>query len=184
MPQSATSSLVLTEAIRVFRSQKDLAERAIAQVGDDDLHRPLDNHTNSIAIIMKHMAGNMISRWTDFLTSDGEKPDRNRDDEFVDRFATRDEVINHWNRGWQTLFDTLESLTSADLDKTVQIRGEPHSVIRAIDRQLSHYGYHVGQIVLIARILAGDGPWSTLTIARGKSAEYNQQAWGRPSTGI
>jgi hypothetical protein len=185
MPQSSdVATAVLAEAIKVFRSQKDLAERAIAQVRDDDLHRPLDGHTNSIAIIMKHMGGNMISRWTDFLASDGEKPDRRRDDEFIDRFASRDEVMNHWNRGWRTLFDTLDSLTSADLNKTVLIRGEPHSVIRAIDRQLSHYGYHVGQIVLIARILAGDGPWNTLTIARGKSAEYNERAWGKPSGGI
>jgi hypothetical protein len=175
---------IVQAAIKIFRSQKDLADRALAQVTDVNLHTALDANINSIAVIMQHMAGNMISRWTDFLTSDGEKPGRNRDDEFVDRFATRDEVTNYWNRGWQVLFDTMESLTPADIDRTVHIRGEPHSVMRAIDRQLSHYGYHVGQIVLIARILAGDGQWNTLTIQRGKSAEYNQRAWGKPSGGI
>ena len=156
-------SVVLAEARAVFRSQKDLADRAIAQVSDDHLHEALDPNTNSIAVIMKHMAGNMISRWTDFLTSDGEKPDRHRDEEFIDRPASRDDVIAHWERGWKRLFDTMESLTGDDLAKTVMIRGEKHSAIGAIDRQLSHYGYHVGQIVLIARILAREN-WTTLTI--------------------
>ncbi len=181
MPHSDTPFSL--EALAVFRSQKDLADRAIVQVRDDDLHRPLDANTNSLAIIMKHLAGNMISRWTDFLTSDGEKPDRNRDDEFVDRFASREELMIYWERGGKALLDTMETLTPADMNKSVLIRGESHSVMRAIDRQLSHYGYHVGQIVLIARILAGD-QWTTLTIARGKSAEYNQKAWGKPSAGI
>ena len=160
----------------VFRSQKDLADRAIAQVSDDNLHVALDSNTNSIAVIMKHLAGNMLSRWTDFLTSDGEKPDRNRDEEFVDRFTSRAEVIAFWERGWRALFDTLASLTPDDLCRTITIRGEPHSVIRAIDRQLSHYGYHVGQIVLIARILAGE-KWTTLTIPRGESQQYNRRVW-------
>jgi len=166
----------LAASIKVFRSQKDLADRALAQVSDTNLHLALDPNTNSIAVIMKHMAGNMISRWTDFLTTDGEKSDRHRDDEFVDRFASRAELIAYWERGWAVLFDTMESLTPDDLAKTVTVRGEPHSVILAINRQLSHYGYHVGQIVQIARIHAKDH-WTTLTIARGQSQQFNQQTW-------
>jgi hypothetical protein len=165
-------------AIKVFRSQKDLAERAIAQISDDHLHKSLDNHTNSIAVIMKHMAGNMISRWTDLLTSDGEKPDRHRDEEFIDRMNSRADVMAHWTRGWDVLFATMDSLTDADLDRTVHVRGEAHSVILAINRQLSHYGYHVGQIVQIARVFAGD-TWTVLTIPRGQSEQYNQREWKR-----
>ena len=172
------SSLFLPEARAVFRSQKDLADRAIAQVSDANLHVSLDPTTNSIAVIMKHMAGNMLSRWTDFLTSDGEKPGRDRDEEFIDRFTSRAEILAHWERGWAALFRTLESLTPEDLGKAITIRGEPPRVIRALDRQLSHYGYHVGQIVLIARVLAGES-WTTLTIPRGGSHQYNQRVWKR-----
>jgi hypothetical protein len=168
----------LADALIVFRSQKDLADRAIAQVSEDHLHRALDPNTNSIAVIMKHMAGNMISRWTDFLSTDGEKPDRNRDEEFIDRHASRHDVIAHWERGWKRLFDTMASLSDADLTKTITVRGEEMSALSAINRQLSHYGYHVGQIVLIARILAGDH-WTTLTIPRGQSEQYNREAWKR-----
>jgi diadenosine tetraphosphate (Ap4A) HIT family hydrolase len=174
--KAADGSFATAEVIKVFRSQKDLAERAIVQLSDDQLHLALDSNTNSIAVIMKHMAGNMISRWTDFLTTDGEKSDRNRDEEFIDRFDPPAQIMAHWERGWRTLFATLESLTPGDLDRTVTIRGEPHSVMLAISRQLSHYGYHVGQIVQIARILAGDR-WTTLTIPRGQSQQYNQRVW-------
>jgi hypothetical protein len=173
---TASLKLIIPEALAVFRSQKDLADRAIAQVSDENLHIALDPNTNSIAVIMKHVAGNMISRWTDFLTSDGEKPGRDRDEEFIDRFASRKEVLDFWERGWATLFSTMESLKHEDLERTVTIRGEPHSVIRAIYRQLSHYGYHVGQIVQVARIHAGER-WTTLTIPRGGSAEHNRRAW-------
>ena len=172
------SGMFLPEVLAVFRSQKDLADRAIAQISNANLHVALDANTNSIAVIMKHMAGNMLSRWTDFLTSDGEKPTRSRDEEFIDRFTSRAEVQEHWEHGWATLFKAIESLAPHDVAKTITIRGEPHSVIRAIDRQLSHYGYHVGQIVLIARILAGDN-WNTLTIPRGGSQQYNQRVWKR-----
>ncbi|HVP72281.1 MAG TPA: DUF1572 family protein [Phycisphaerales bacterium] len=172
------SGLFVPEVLAVFRSQKDLADRAIAQVSDANLHVALDANTNSIAVIMKHMAGNMLSRWTDFLTSDGEKPGRNRDEEFIDRFTSRTEVLAHWEQGWAALLNTLVSLAPNDLVETITIRGEPHSVIRALDRQLSHYGYHVGQIVLIARILAGEN-WTTLTIPRGGSHQYNQRVWKR-----
>jgi hypothetical protein len=169
---------VLSEFIAMFRKQKDLADRAIAQVSDENLRRALDENTNSIAVIMKHMAGNMVSRWTDFLTSDGEKPWRNRDGEFVDDFQSRDEISAYWERGWKTLFDTMISLVPDDLDKMVAIRGESQIALRAIVRQIDHYGYHIGQIVLIARVLAGD-KWSVLSIPRGGSAEYNRRTWGR-----
>jgi hypothetical protein len=127
---------------------------------------------------MKHVAGNLLSRWTDFLTSDGEKPWRNRDSEFVDSLTSRDELLTFWETGWQRLFDSLSVLTADDLGKIVPIRGEPHSVPLAIQRSLAHCGYHVGQIVLIARILAGD-EWDTLTIPRGASARFNDQMWGK-----
>ncbi len=168
---------LVQSAITCFRANKGWADRAIAQLPDDKLRVALDSNTNSIAVIMKHVAGNLLSRWTDFLTIDGEKPWRNRDDEFVDTFQTRDELMAHWESGWQRLFDTLASLTPEDLSKTVTIRGEPHSVPLAIQRSLAHCGYHVGQIMLIARILAGD-QWSTITIPRGGSAGFNQRVWG------
>lgn len=165
-------------AISAFRSNKGWADKAIAQLPDDKLHVALDPNTNSIAIIMKHVAGNLLSRWTDFLTTDGEKPWRNRDDEFVDTFKSRDELIAYWESGWQRLFDSLSALTPEDAAKTVIIRGEPHSVPLAIQRSLAHCGYHVGQIILIARILAGEH-WNTITIARGASAGFNQRVWGK-----
>src|SRR2546430_13182928 len=148
--------LVLEATLASFRANKGWADKAIGQLPDDKMHVALDPNTNSIAVIMKHVAGNLLSRWTDFLTTDGEKPSRNRDDEFVDSFGTRAELIDHWESGWQRLFATLESLEPADLGRTVLIRGEPLSVPLAIQRSLAHCGYHVGQIILIARILAGD----------------------------
>jgi hypothetical protein len=164
-------------ALAAFRSNKGWADQAIAQLSDDKLHVALDPNTNCIALIMKHLAGNLRSRWTDFLTTDGEKPWRNRDDEFVDTFATRDALIADWESGWQRLFDSLADLTPDDLGKTVTIRGEPHSVPLALQRSLAHAAYHVGQIMLIARILAGN-QWTTITIPRGASANFNTQVWG------
>src|SRR4051812_16396371 len=169
---------VIDGALSSFRANKGWADKAIGQLADDKLHVALDPNTNCIAVIMKHVGGNLLSRWTDFLTTDGEKPWRNRDDEFVDTFATRDEVIAYWDSGWQRLFDSLTGLPPDDVGKTVTIRGEPHSVPLAIQRSLAHCGYHVGQILLIARILAGDR-WSTITIPRGASAGYNQRVWGK-----
>ena len=165
-------------ALTAFRSNKGWADKAVAQLSDENLHVALDANTNSVAIIMKHLAGNLLSRWTDFLTTDGEKPWRNRDDEFVDTFAARNELLAYWESGWQRLFDTLASLTAGDVATTVTIRGEPHSVPLAIQRSLAHCGYHVGQIMLIARILVGYH-WNTVTIARGASAGYNQRVWGK-----
>jgi len=170
------TNVVIASAAETFRRQKHLAERAIVQVDDERLHKPLDPVTNSIAVIMKHMAGNMCSRWTDFLTSDGEKPWRHRDGEFVDDITSRQELHDLWEKGWACVFDAISQLSDQDLHRIIQIRGKPHTVIRAIDRQIDHYGYHVGQIVQIARILAQDD-WTTLSIPRGESEAYNQRTW-------
>jgi Protein of unknown function (DUF1572) len=171
---------VLDAALASFRANKNWADKAIVQLPDEKLHIALDPNTNSIAVIMKHVAGNLLSRWTDFLTTDGEKPSRNRDDEFVDSFGSRGELLEYWNAGWQRLFETLASLAPADLGRTVLIRGEAHSVALAIERSLAHCGYHVGQIILIARILAGAN-WKTITIPRRGSATFNQRVWGSGS---
>ena len=170
-------SAFLAAIVNAFEANKRLADRAIEQVPDDKLHIALDANTNSIAVIMKHVSGNLASRWTDFLTSDGEKPWRNRDDEFVDTFASRAELLACWERGWACLLATLRSLSAADLEKTVTIRGEPHSVPLAMSRSLGHTCYHVGQIVQLARHFAGD-VWDTLTIPRGGSAKFNEANWG------
>jgi len=171
----------LHAAIETFRKQKDMAERAMVQLPDEKLHVALDPNTNSIAVIAKHMAGNMRSRWTDFLTTDGEKPWRERDDEFVDTIASRQEMMVAWEAGWACLFGALASLSDADLEKEVPIRGEPLTVPLAILRQLDHYAYHVGQIILIARVLAKDD-WQVLTIPRGQSREYNERLLqGKPA---
>jgi hypothetical protein len=167
----------LSAAINAFEANKRLADRAIVQVADEKLCVALDENTNSIAVIMKHIAGNLLSRWTDFLTTDGEKPWRKRDDEFVDRFGSREELLGYWERGWVCLFGTLKSLKPEDLGKTVLIRGEPHSVPLALERSLGHTCYHIGQIVQVARIHAGDN-WNTLTIPRGGSEQFNKQHWG------
>lgn len=178
--QTELGKVVIDGALSSFRANKGWADKAISQLPDEKLHVALDANTNCIAVIMKHVAGNLLSRWTDFLTTDGEKPWRNRDDEFIDSFKSRDELLALWNSGWQRLFDSLESLTPADLLKTVTIRGEPHSVPLAIERSLGHSCYHVGQIMLIARILAGDN-WTTITIPRGASAGFNQRVWNQAS---
>jgi hypothetical protein len=169
--------LFATETKLAFLYNKDLADRAVSQLNDEQLHQALHPETNSVAVIMKHVAGNLLSRWTDFLTSDGEKPWRDRDDEFVDSFASRQELIDYWNKGWTCLSDALDSLHPADIDATVTIRGEQLSVPLATGRSLSHCGYHVGQIVLISRILVRDG-WKTLTIPRGGSKQHNTKNWG------
>ncbi len=169
MPHEFTDSY-LTDAIAIFRYYKHLAERAMAQVPDEALTATLDPESNSIAIIVKHMYGNMRSRWTDFLTSDGEKPDRQRDTEFESPATTRAQLIAQWEAGWKYLFDALAALTDADLGRKVLIRSEPHSVMQDINRQVAHYSYHVGQIVFLAKHFASHN-WTTLTVPRGKSAE-------------
>lgn len=153
----------VTEVRRIFQEQKQLAEDALSQVSDDDLHRVLAKDTLSLAVIVQHISNNMLSRWTDFLTTDGEKPDRNRDAEFEDQQLSRAELMATWDERWQLLDDVLASLTPEDIGKTVFIRGEEKSVIWAIEKQVSHYSYHVGQIVYLAKLFAGDN-WNVLTI--------------------
>lgn len=164
----------LQDSLTIFRYYKRLADRAMEQVRDEDLFTVLDSESNSIAVIAKHMAGNMRSRWTDFLSSDGEKPARDRDSEFVDPPMTRAALKQMWDDGWACLFGALEPLADADLERTVTIRGEPHSVMQAINRQAAHYSYHVGQIVLLAKHFAGER-WESLSVPRNKSAEFNRR---------
>lgn len=162
------------DSTELFHYYKKLAERAMAQVPDEHLTTVLDSENNSIAHIVKHLAGNMLSRWTDFLTTDGEKPTRNRDAEFEDAPATRAEIMALWDSGWKCMLDTLATLTDADLTRQVTIRGEAHSVLQCINRQLCHYPYHCGQIILLAKHFSSDH-WTALTVPRGKSAEFNQK---------
>jgi hypothetical protein len=171
MPLEFTTSYV-KDATEVFRYYRKLAERSMEQLSDAGLYAIQDSESNSIAIIVKHVGGNLRSRWTDFLITDGEKPDRNRDSEFEEPPATRAELIVFWDSGWQRLLDTLESLTDDDLGRTIRIRGEAHSVMQAINRSLTHIAYHVGQITCIAKHLAASH-WKPLTVPRGMSAEFN-----------
>jgi len=167
----------ISATVDTLHKQKQTVDGAVAQTSDANLRAALSDDTNSIAVIMKHVAGNLISRWTDFLTTDGEKPWRDRDDEFRDTFTSRAELLDYWDRGWQCMSDALAGLTAADLSRTVQIRGEPHSVPLAISRSLGHTCYHAGQIVQIARVHAGEN-WQTLSIPRGGSQDYNRVNWG------
>ncbi|HWY41965.1 MAG TPA: DUF1572 family protein [Candidatus Sulfotelmatobacter sp.] len=171
MPLERTDSY-LKDSIAVFHYYKNLGERAMNQCNDAALFQVLDVESNSITVIVKHMAGNMRSRWTDFLTSDGEKPDRNRDAEFEARATSRVELMEQWNAGWNCLFAALEALSDADLTKTVLIRAEAHSVMQAINRQIAHYSYHVGQIVFLAKHFGCDS-WKSLTVPRKQSAAFN-----------
>ena len=161
----------LKDSVSLFRYYKKLGENAMHQCPEADLFATLDKETNSIAIIVKHLSGNMRSRWTDFLTSDGEKPDRDRDSEFEAAPKTRAELFAVWEAGWKICLDALDSLTDADLDKTVLIRSEPHSVMQAINRQLAHYPQHVGQIVLLAKHFGCDN-WKSLTVPRKASQQF------------
>jgi len=173
MPLQFTTSH-LEDSLTLFRHYKKLAEGAMAQVTDEQLFASLDAESNSIAITVKHMAGNMRSRWRDFLTSDGEKPDRHRDTEFEDPPATRAALMALWEEGWQYVFTALEPLTGADAGRQVFIRGEAHSVTQAINRQIAHYAYHIGQIVLLAKHYKC-ADWKSLSVPRGKSVEFNQR---------
>ena len=164
----------LGDALESFRSYKNLAEKAMAQTSDEEFFSLIDAESNSIAVIVKHIAGNLRSRWTDFLTTDGEKADRNRDADFELSAETRDELMRFWENGWQILFDTLESLRAEDLEKTVRIRGEDFTVVKAISRSLAHTAYHIGQITLLAKHYRSSD-WQTLSIPKNKSAEFT--AW-------
>ena len=157
-----------------FESVKNLGDKTISQLSEEDIHWKLNQASNSIAIITKHLSGNMLSRWSDFLTSDGEKSSRNRDHEFEDDISSKQEMITSWEEGWSSLLTTLNGLENQDLLKNITIRGEKHTVLEAIERQMAHYAYHVGQIVYIGKQLK-DENWETLSIPKGKSEEYLQQ---------
>lgn len=164
----------LADSLALFRHYKLLAEKAIAQVADQQLLAVTDPEANSIAIIVKHMAGNMRSRWVGFPEADGEKPDRHRDTEFEAPPQTRAALLALWEEGWACLFTALEPLTEADMARSTTIRGERHSILQAINRQIAHYAYHCGQIVFLARQLRGPG-WQSLSVPRGKSEEYTRR---------
>ncbi|HTL82088.1 MAG TPA: DUF1572 family protein [Bacteroidia bacterium] len=167
-------SSFLPSAKKQLSYYRSLGEKTFAQLSDADLfHRP-NEESNSIAMIVKHLAGNMLSRFTDFLTSDGEKSWRNRDSEFADDIHDRETMMKKWNEGWNCVFTTLDSLTESDLEKIILIRGEGQTVTDALTRQVAHYAYHVGQIVYVGKLLK-DTEWKTLSIAKGKSEEYNTE---------
>jgi len=164
----------IEDSLTLFRYYKKLAAAAMGQVSDEQLFATLDGEMNSIAVMVKHMAGNMKSRWTDFLTSDGEKADRDRDSEFVEPPSSREALMELWEQGWSCLFQALEPLNDADLTRAVAIRGEPHSVMQAINRQVAHYSYHCGQIVFLAKHFCG-GEWTSLSVPRGRSGAFNEK---------
>ncbi|MCF2495132.1 DUF1572 family protein [Dyadobacter chenhuakuii] len=165
-------STYLSSVVKQFEYYKMLGEKAMMQLPDEAIFWRYNAESNSIALIVNHIVGNMLSRFTDFLTTDGEKPWRNRDAEFEDMFANREELLTYWNKGWVCLLNALGELTEADLEKIVYIRNDGHSVVEAINRQLAHYPYHIGQIVFIAKMAAGE-KWEALSIPRNKSNDYN-----------
>jgi hypothetical protein len=160
------------DTLEAFRNYKKLAERALEQVTDDEFFKTIDEESNSLAVIVKHIGGNLRSRWTDFLTTDGEKADRDRDGEFVAGEDTREALTGLWETGWNAVFGALESLTPEDFGRTVQIRGEDFSVVRAVNRSLAHTAYHVGQIAFLAKHYRASD-WQTLSVPRGRSGEFN-----------
>ena len=165
---------ILTAAIDELQKIKKLADKSIEQLSDEQLHVTIDPDANSVAVLMRHMAGNMRSRWVDFLNSDGEKPTRMRDREFEDPGQARADLLAEWEHGWQCVFDALTPLTDADLQRIVMIRNEPHTVYKAISRQVAHYAGHAYQILLLAKHLQGTN-WKTLSIPRGQSEEFNRR---------
>jgi len=171
------------DAIRSFRNYKKLAERAIDQVSDEEFFATIDEEANSIALLVKHIAGNLRSRWTDFLTTDGEKPNRDRDTEFELINDTRESLMKFWEDGWQTLFNAIEPLTPEDFSKTITIRGEAHTVVEAINRQLTHYAYHIGQIVLLAKHFRSN-EWKTLSVPKNRSTEFNEYLSEKQKAGV
>src|SRR3712207_1744886 len=168
------SAHYIENAIKELRGLTALADKAVAQVSDEEFFRAIDPESNSVAVIMKHVSGNMRSRWTDFLTSDGEKPDRHRDTEFELDKEDRRAFEERWEEGWRILFGALEPLKTEDLMRTVTIRREPHTIVEAVNRQLAHYGQHVGQIIFLAKHLKSSA-WKTLSIPRGRSDAFNKK---------
>ena len=182
-PENATPAILyLKDVAAQFHKLKELAEKALAQVRAEDFFTTLDPESNSLGTLMQHLGGNLRSRWTDFLFSDGEKPDRDRDREFeIEAGTTREHLFGRWEEGWRCVFQTLAALSEEHLTMTVLIRAEPHSVVKAIDRSLTHVAYHVGQIVFLAKHLASDH-WRTLSVERGRTREFNEKMMGGSST--
>lgn len=179
----SVADLYLEDVKRQFHGQKKLAEKALAQVDDTDFFRTLDPESNSIALVVKHIAGNSRSRWSDFLRSDGEKPDRHRDTEFEKEGRdSRQTLMERWEDGWRVLFENVDPLGPADLERVVTIRGEPHTVVKAINRSLTHFAYHIGQIVFLAKHFAGAG-WQSLSVPKGKSEEFNARMRAKGESG-
>ncbi|MDP9078227.1 MAG: DUF1572 domain-containing protein [Bacteroidota bacterium] len=168
----------LSSIKKQFRYYQSVGDRAIAHVTEAQMHWQYNPESNSIAIIIKHIAGNSISRWTDFLTSDGEKEWRDRDEEFEDTASSKEELIALWNKGWQCMYNAIDPLTDDDLLYTIYIRNEPHTVIEAINRQLAHVPYHIGQIVFIAKMVSGEN-WNSLTIPKGQSNAFNNNKFSK-----
>ncbi|WP_299677890.1 DUF1572 family protein [uncultured Tenacibaculum sp.] len=168
----------LNSAIKQFEYYKSLGDKTFHQLSNDQFFWIADAHENSIAIIVKHMVGNMLSRWTNFLTEDGEKDWRNRDQEFENSFTTKKEVIDYWEQGWQCLFDAITPLNTNDLEKIIYIRNHGHTVTEAINRQLCHYSYHTGQIVFLGKMLTNE-KWQSLSIPKGNSKQYNQEKFSK-----
>ncbi|MGB3063719.1 DUF1572 family protein [Sphingobacterium thalpophilum] len=168
----------LASSLKQFRDFKSLGDRTFSQLNDEQLFWQFNASSNSVAHIVKHLHGNMLSRWTDFLHSDGEKAGRNRDMEFENTDMSRQELLGLWERGWECLFEALEALSTQDLSKTILIRGEEHTVLEAVHRQLAHYPYHVGQIVYIGKMCL-DEQWASLSIPKGRSENYNQEKFAQ-----
>lgn len=160
--------------VKRFEYYKSLGDKTFDQLSADQMFWQYNEESNSIAVIVKHLAGNMLSRWTNFLTEDGEKSSRNRDDEFINSFTTKEEVLEYWEKGWTCFFNALDKINDDNLYSTIYIRGEAHSVMDAVFRQLAHYPYHIGQIVYIAKMIKNED-WSTLSIARNRSQQFNTE---------
>ncbi len=168
----------LDGTIQLFRYYKSLTEKSIEQISDKQVHKLPELEQNSIAILMKHLAGNMISRWTNFRTEDGEKPWRNRETEFVDDFESTEDLMEYWEKGWSILFDALDSIDNEELNSIIYIRNDGHKLIEAIERHLAHVAYHTGQIVYLAKMFAGND-WQSLSIPKGKTEEYNRKKFNQ-----
>lgn len=175
------SNSYLVSVIKQFEYYKSLGDKTFNQLDFNDMKKEFAQDSNSVAIIVKHIAGNMLSRWTNFLTEDGEKPWRNRDAEFVDTYNTKEELIEHWDAGWTCLFEALKPLKEVDLERLIYIRNQGHTVTEAINRQLAHYSYHIGQIVFLGKLIQGE-QWQSLSIPKGNSSIYNEEKFSKEKT--
>ncbi len=168
----------LTSVIKQFDYYKSLGDKTFINLSFEDFQKEFVKDSNSIAVIVKHLVGNMLSRWTNFLTEDGEKSWRHRDQEFENTFTSKTDIIENWNRGWQCLFDAINTLKTDDLERIIYIRNQGHTVTEAINRQLAHYSYHVGQIIFLGKLLQGEN-WKSLSIPKGNSSKYNKEKFGK-----